>query len=144
MVEEEANLTTGDFDADYDALMGKLEELRESLSEAQKGILDYVVSEHMRHHDDDEDESRRWIRIGSVPIDSATLVLVDPCRKQVEIPWMGNDAGPYAAVTDQDGECGVVVRTGWGDFCYPVYAEIWTDPDNPKHRRIFSVRVDFD
>jgi hypothetical protein len=94
-------------------------------------------------------------KIGTVWVDSGQVIIVDPCYLK---EWGGTEydenvktgefsyAGACAVTTGQaeEGERAgqmehgaVASSTGWGDGCYPVFAEI-------KGARVMSLTISFD
>lgn len=102
------------------------------------------------------------VLIGHCAVDSGQIMLVDPCYA-TDNAFMGMDSEPFAAnlptpypfsyngassatcSDEQAGQLGrntaVVVASGYGDGCYPVYATYIND--GTWGRRIKSVRIEF-
>tara|TARA_B100002003_G_C13928089_1_gene450973 strand:- start:353 stop:700 length:348 start_codon:yes stop_codon:yes gene_type:complete len=106
----------------------------------------------------------RKVKIGEVGVDSASLMITDPCyikdfksgnynpeiKKDKSYSVNGaccatdgkNQGGAIGIIHKPDEGLGVVFRTGIGDGVYPVYATL----DNMEMfgERVVKVEIDFD
>lgn len=99
------------------------------------------MSVHLKTHDE-------WVHIGSVAVDSGTVMIADPCyagdmAKQV-VALFDSDPGSVGQTEawgfegrQEGGVAGVLSGTAYGDGCYPVYARY-------RGKTIIALEINFD
>jgi len=98
-------------------------------------------------------KTNKWVKIGECAVDSGTIMLVDPCYvlpdkigdiatdKDYTYEDFLNDFSGGLLHKDILDKCAVVLSTGFGDGCYPVYALISDEGDWGK--RVKEVKIKF-
>jgi hypothetical protein len=93
-------------------------------------------------------KQERWRTIGEVCVDTATIVICDPCQVDEASEWRGDgmfgavhDNGAAELKNDHDCPIAVAVSTGIGDGRYKVEARYINDPDWGK--RVAEIRIKF-
>jgi hypothetical protein len=84
-----------------------------------------------------ESETSEWQTLGSVTIDTARLLLVDPVHTD-----MDDFDIPEGEVSVDEGVTGVITETGMGDGRYRVEGR-FADCPLPFGRRLAEIRVRF-
>jgi hypothetical protein len=137
MIKDQTSVVSSEFDQNYDIVMSKIQDLRRSLSESQQHILDVITTDETCCQDNDV--NHRWIHIGYVGVDSAAMIIADPCYKDADIVWENDGTG---MLVENNIELGVAIFPGSGDGYYPVYAQVCDEREHdcPSY---LGVRVDF-